>query len=485
MLDATDGQIVTTLPSRRHIVGGWSPRVPVPGSTVIMLKPLGRLLAMLRRQRPCARAVLRRGWILWVLGLYKQRATSILRQRQGRGTRLLMLWMGRHDRHPIILRELQSLRGSLSVAIVDVNCPSRSSDIAVHRSVRRVGLGFFQTTAWKILRLLFRGRLAELYWTALAVAEELLTAIILGYNALRSRADIFHAHDVWSLVGAHLAGALSGTPVIYDCHELASEQHAAYPLRRRALQLLEHMLLPRSDLVIVPNRSRAEVYDGQFDLGNRLLIIENCPTPASYKNTKKIHQTLGLPDESKVVLYHGAFMEGRCLDILIKSSRYFLSDVKLVLIGERNEYFHNVLDPLIKASNNYVFTLPYIENQRIMDYVASADLGIVIYQNTNLNNYLCAPTKLYDFIMACVPVAACDFPGVREVFDRYPVGLTFEPESPQSIADAVNGFFSLDAERLAQIHRALDDGRRVLNWDDAAKPLATRLQALAASGKRR
>ena len=81
-----------------------------------------------------------------------------------------MLYGGRHDRHPIVLRELRSFReAGFEVAVVDVGCPEMPGP-GPHRTVRRMAPSFFRTTAWRVLHWLLRGRLAELYWTALAVA---------------------------------------------------------------------------------------------------------------------------------------------------------------------------------------------------------------------------------------------------------------------------------------------------------------------------
>jgi glycosyltransferase involved in cell wall biosynthesis len=106
-----------------------------------------------------------------------------------------------------------------------------------------------------------------------------------------------------------------------------------------------------------------------------------------------------------------------------------------------------------------------------MPYVASADLGVVIYKNVSLNNYLCAPTKLYEYIMARVPVVACDFPVMRELLDEYPIGFVFDSDDPVSIADAVNRFFRTDSAQRDEMARTLGHARQRFNWEHESQEL--------------
>jgi glycosyltransferase involved in cell wall biosynthesis len=107
----------------------------------------------------------------------------------------------------------------------------------------------------------------------------------------------------------------------------------------------------------------------------------------------------------------------------------------------------------------------------MMQYVASADLGVVIYRNINLNNYLCAPTKLYEFVMVGVPVVVSDFPELAAFLDEFPAGRTFDPEQPVSIAAAVNAFFRADEVEHLRCKQALERARRIFTWEQEGQKL--------------
>ena len=161
-------------------------------------------------------------------------------------------------------------------------------------------------------------------------------------------------------------------------------------------------------------------------------------------------------------------MDHRCLDKLLISSKMFLKNQILVIIGNQNEYFKSVLEPIYISERleKKVYFIPHVPISEIMSYVASADLGVVIYKNMNRNNYYCAPTKLYEFTMAKVPIAACNFPEIEDFLYEYPLGVTFDPEDPTSIANAINFYFSsgeADNEYHEEIFR---HARQRLNWEN-------------------
>jgi glycosyltransferase involved in cell wall biosynthesis len=176
-------------------------------------------------------------------------------------------------------------------------------------------------------------------------------------------------------------------------------------------------------------------------------------------------------------------MPGRSLDALITSARYFDDNIMLVIMGEQNAYFREVLLPLASEPDvsDRVSFLPFVAPDRVMDYVGSADLGVVIYSNSSLNNFLCAPTKLYEFIMAKVPVITCNFPVMLEVLAEFPIGTTFEPSDPHSIAGAVNSYFALSRGEQQRIEASLSSARQRFNWERESTAL---LRLLRSSGIR-
>jgi glycosyltransferase involved in cell wall biosynthesis len=91
---------------------------------------------------------------------------------------------------------------------------------------------------------------------------------------------------------------------------------------------------------------------------------------------------------------------------------YLLPDVRLVLRG------FGIIERELKALSvgraNVRFENP-VDTNKLVSAAGEADVGIIPYLPTNLNNYLASPNKLFEYIQAGLPIAASDSPVMRRV----------------------------------------------------------------------
>lgn len=398
--------------------------------------------------------------------------------------RICSLFFFDHHKHPIIARQIPALlaSGRFELLVLD-----RSDDLTKihdaeyeHEDVGTAELRLFSRWAWWVLKHILPSRLAHVYWVVLSTMQTILTALRFVIHALRDRADLYVAHDIETLPAAIIAGKVRHQPVVYDAHELASEQLDPSSTRNRFIRRLERRLLPLVDRIIVPNQSRAEYYQTRHQLQSEPIVVLNCPPTASWTKSDRLREALRLPTATRVVVYHGGLVPGRALEELIRAAHYLDDHIVLVMIGERIAFFQEVLEPLwqMEGLQQRVHFLPRMSYSEVMQYVASADLGVVIYKNINRNNYLCAPTKIYEYIMAEIPFVAADFPEIKRLLAEFPVGLTFDPDEPQSIAQAINRFFTLTAAEREAITVHLRQARQRFTWEAESQKLIAALQDL-------
>ncbi len=381
-----------------------------------------------------------------------------------------------HIRHPIIQREIKTLlNAGYVLSVLDQAGMRRSDPIHEYKRVMvpPVNLALLGRAVWIFLRRIPICSLGEVWWTFIYILQFFLTAVRYFCYGFKEKADVYVAQDLDSLLPALAIGKLRGRPVLYDAHELISEQGYPNSLRNRFLRRLEKRLVPHAAQLIVPNALRAQFFGERYRVRTEPVVILNCSPTAIIKRTDILRVTLGLPPSTRVVLYHGTLMPERALEELILSAHEFDPEIALVIIGEQDTFYNDVLRPLWERERlgDRVFFLPYVSPSEIMQYVASADLGVVIYENVNLNNYLCAPTKLYEYLMARVPIIACDFPELRMLLEKYPVGRTLASTDPASIAAAVNDFFKIEPHRRAEMDRQLLRARQRFNWESESQKL--------------
>jgi len=363
------------------------------------------------------------------------------------------------------------IKANVAVSVVDCACAVEQEP---RKTYRHLGIRYWKAAllskvVWPIVRRVGGLWLREQFWYTVAHLIIVVNALRMGRLAAGGKPDNYLACDLPAAVAGLFAKRLSTSPVIYMAYEIESEQGFGESARvqQKVRRTWESLVLPRVDYLVAPNQARADFYAQHHRLRKPPVVVRNCPPWLDVAKEKRLHTQLELPWNTKVVLYHGALIPYRALDNLVKSAEFFAHGTVLVMIGKQGEYYKSALLPLLDSVNlkHRVFFLPYISPAEIMDFVASADLGVVIYENVNLNNYLCAPMKLYEFIMLGVPIIACDYPEPRDVIRLYGVGVTVESTDPQVIAATVNEFFAKKTESGIAADVTFSKARQSLNWE--------------------
>lgn len=303
-------------------------------------------------------------------------------------------------------------------------------------------------------------------------------------GALASRADVYEAHDLPPLLPAVLAAKLRGKPVVYRAHELWSEAHAKVRFAG-FWRLLDRVLVPRCDAVVTPDEGRSRVYRDEFRARAPPLTVLNCPPYRRPLESAVLRDELarrGLAG-STIVLYQGLLDSMRCIEEIAEATRHFDEGVVLVVIG--SGFGEKWRDPAAAlAGYERIVVLPRVAPDELPPYTASADAGIVLYRNDCRNNYLCAPNKVFEYMMMGLPVIAAGFPGMLKLVEGEGVGLCVDPEDPRAIAAAVNRLARDAGARAAMRERALQLSRERYNWEREFRPLLERHRALVASDPR-
>jgi glycosyltransferase involved in cell wall biosynthesis len=374
-----------------------------------------------------------------------------------------------------MLNRLIGLLLDTSVQVNVIDCSQTSNaefqDLYNHIRLSRWEGQLLRRILWPLVHRLGFSKLNDWFWSCMLDLTIIITALRLGSVAMRQRPNYYLVCDLTSALAGLVARIFVSAPTIYMAYEIESEQGFGDSIRiqHQVLRAWEDFVLPKVDYLVAPNQARADFYAERHKLRNAPIVVRNCPPKTHIARTKRLHQHLGLSEDTKIVLYHGALIPHRALDDLVKSAAFFPQETVLVIIGRQNEFFDATLRPLLESEvlKDRVFFLPFIAPTEIMDYVASADLGVVIYENLNLNNYLCAPTKLYEYIMAGVPIIASDYPEPHEVIATYDAGITISATDPESIAAAVTDFFA----HKRTIGAAFEAAREVLNWEGEGRKL--------------
>lgn len=291
-------------------------------------------------------------------------------------------------------------------------------------------------------------------------------------------ADVYHSHDLSSLPIGYMAKRRTNGKLVYDSHELFTELASLRRLERPLFRVVERYLINRADEVITVCQSAATILSEKYRIALPNVVM-NCPPRVGLRHgaTSSLRQNAALADGVPIILYSGGFITGRALHNVVLSASY-LNEGKIVFLGWGS--IEQELKALVrdKMLVDRVLFLEPVPPEEVVEYIASASLGVTSFQFTSLNNYYATPNKLFEYIHAGLPVVGSNFPELKRVIEGYRLGKTFDPENPEDIASAINWVLS-DKDRYEEMRRNALEAAKIFNWENESKKLLSLYEGLS------
>lgn len=310
-----------------------------------------------------------------------------------------------------------------------------------------------------------------------------------GRWAVRSmgQPDVWHAVDLTGLIALGLAGIGADARLVYDSHELFVESGSIARMpgpARWVLARVERRLAHRAAGVITVNPSIADELSRRY--GVDPVVVMNCPPLSDVRRPGLMRARLALGGRP-VLLHHGSLSDGRGIRHTIDALRLLPAEVALVLLGD------GPLVPWIREQQERpdlagrLFWHPAVALNELLSWVVDADLGVMLFEPIELNFLYATPNRLFDCIVAGVPVLASDFPEFRRIVKGEGIGEVCDPTDDRVIAESIGRLLAAPDQLAAMQTRARSAARIKYNWDTQATALLEVYQqvALTGSGHRR
>jgi len=269
-------------------------------------------------------------------------------------------------------------------------------------------------------------------------------------HAIALKPDVIHAHDCTTLPAAVLVKKALGIPLIYDAHEIY-EASAGKRLGAVDYYIRIHQRFLREvDHFITINRCAATFYRDAYPFLPPAVILRNAALreePFDYDG--RLHAAAGLPRAEKILLYQGSYTQDRGLQTLVRAGDLLPDGWTLVMMG-----WGPIEQELraIAGTSSKVRFIPAAPRLELAHWTAGASAGIIPYEGTVLNHWICTPNKLWEYPNVGVPLIVQPFPELKDVVETYGCGWVMpDEETPESIAAFVE---SLTGEMLARAHEA-------------------------------
>lgn len=289
------------------------------------------------------------------------------------------------------------------------------------------------------------------------------------------QADVYHANDLNTLTqGVICAKArLKPRQLVYDSHEVQSDRTGYNPA---VVKVIERALIRYADVIFVENETRADHFKSLYGIRPQSLYNYADLIDITEVEDIDLHQMLSIPRDHKILMYQGGLQYGRGLEQLIEMMQE-VRGATLVFVGDGGlrKTLEARTDQL--ALRDRIKFTGRVHLSELPKYTKQAYLGFQVLQNTSFNHYSAASNKLFEYIMAHVPVIGCDFPEIRSVIEREKIGLSVHADNPDAIRAAVETLLSDEAlrNRMSENCRR---AKRTYNWTQEESKLLAVYSAL-------
>ncbi len=227
--------------------------------------------------------------------------------------------------------------------------------------------------------------------------------------------------------------------LVYDSDELNLDRNWPWTHKRwwRVLgSAYEGFFIRRADAVITTDEGRADILEKRYSIP-RPVVVMNVPDLIDPIEADEEFRARALGDQEHLLIYTGTLIPNRglleCVDALEELPGCALAYVGFGHIADKIEA--RIAERGLQERAQVFGAVPY---DTLIGYTAAADIGLVPIVGSCLSYVYAAPNKLFEYMMAGVPVVASDLPDMARVVKEEHVGsLIADPTDPASIASAV------------------------------------------------
>jgi len=274
-------------------------------------------------------------------------------------------------------------------------------------------------------------------------------------------ADIIHCNDLNALpVGLIIKILNQGKKVVYDCHEYETEIKGLSRVEKGARRWLERFLIRYTDAVITVSDSIAKEYQRLYAISKPKLIL-NCPNFCEQPKQDLFRESLGIRPDQTIFLYQGGLSKGRGIELLLEAFSNLESD-KTVLVCMGYGPLESLIQEKAQQQKN-IFFHPAVTSDILLNYTSSADYGILFYEDTCLNHRYCSPNKIFEYLMAGLPVLTSNLFEMKRLVEKEGVGIVAEENTVEGFKEAVEASLNQDYDAI-QVN--VFESRKKYCWEE-------------------
>ena len=291
--------------------------------------------------------------------------------------------------------------------------------------------------------------------------------IRLFLHLLFHKYDILVSNDLDTLLPNYIVSKLKHLPLVYDSHEYFTgvPEIQNRPFVKWVWKNIEKMIFPHLRYVMTVSDSIAMQYEIEY--GVRSVTVRNCSRKAGHIIPYS-RKELGIDLNHILLILQGTGINiDRGGEELIEAVNQ-TEKVSLLIVGS-GDLIEDLKRRVTELElNGRVKFFPKMPWEDLMRYTKSADAGLSLDKNTNLNYRFSLPNKLFDYISAGIPVIASDLSEVKKIVMETSCGIIIKSVTPEQISNALSELKD-NPIRLAELKKNAAVASETLNWETESK----------------
>jgi glycosyltransferase involved in cell wall biosynthesis len=319
----------------------------------------------------------------------------------------------------------------------------------------------------------------------LAKLWEYLKFVIQTRRLLRD-VSIIYAYDAYAYTAAYLCrlSLPQAIPLIYQNHEI-EENLAGLSSLSGWVQRAERAWIHQANLIVFPDRDRANFFQKVTGLKQKPIIVPNFPRQSFFALPEDWFSVIPERWQAIAFFYRGSISDTSAMKEIVTAGslvKPFYNNISIKFVGFFNDTDPQELYSWIdreKMSDyfTYLGVLPYKELQ---NPTLSSTIGFALYKNTSFDRVACAAAcnKIYEYAACGLPVIVSDFPTYRAFLGDETWVRFADPEDPQAIASAIQDILN-DFENYQKICLAARKAfEEKFNYEAVFTPLIANIKKL-------
>lgn len=245
--------------------------------------------------------------------------------------------------------------------------------------------------------------------------------------------DFVHCHDLIALMaGANYKTKYPGTTFIWDAHELYEEISYKDPSEKKYISKLISSIAGKIDKFITISEQFKNIYASRYPQLPSAHVVMNATWPQTtlandFYAESPLRSSLGLGSDQKILLFQGGFSPNRGIKILLEAAAKLPDNWTIVFMGwgkleeeivRRGKSLNESRDGLKPA----IKVIPPVSQEHLQEWTAGATLGVIPYENINMNHLYCTPNKLWEYPNSGVPILATDLVEMGNIVRTWNIG---------------------------------------------------------------